>query len=182
MVYASAGLTSVLIYDRARILEGQYWRLLTANLVHFEGRHLVYDLSAFGVLGTLLESLNRRRFGLLLLVMSVAIGLFLVTVKTDLAYYGGLSALAYGSGYYLALVGTGWSRPWNRLVWPVLLLLPLKLLLESRGLLLLASFSSVKPVWESHAVGLVTALVYFCLLKSSAKAGWSGIKAGGNPV
>ncbi|MEE9338293.1 MAG: rhomboid family intramembrane serine protease, partial [Methylococcaceae bacterium] len=47
-----------LIYDRALISQGEIWRLLTAHLVHLDSEHLILNLAALLVLGSLLEYLQ----------------------------------------------------------------------------------------------------------------------------
>jgi len=167
ITYASSDLTSFLIYDRNLIIEGQYWRILTANFVHFDGRHLFFNLTSFMMIGVWLEQLNRNLFGLLLITMSLTISFFLLLAKPDLIYYGGLSAIGYGSCYFLALIGTGQSQPWKKLSLLFLILLPIKIIsdvfLEER---LLFADSPIRIVWESHAAAILFASFLFFIIKN----------------
>ena len=160
--------SSWLVYDRAAILNGQIWRILTSHLVHFDKAPLVYDLIAFGVTGWILESKGRGLFCLSCALMALSIGIFLVGVETSMAYYGGLSGLAIGLLTYLALDGLGDLKPWRVLCRLVVFFVPLKIVLEAYtggSVLLFTASSAFVPIWESHAMGSLTALSIFLAKK-----------------
>ncbi len=79
-------------YDRAAILRGEAWRLVTGHLTHWSPDHLIWDVIAFVALGCVCE---RRRvfFGGTLLVSAVAVSLFLLVACPEIASYRGLSAV-----------------------------------------------------------------------------------------
>jgi len=51
------------VYERSAIAAGEWWRLLSAHLVHSDGEHLLWNLAALLIIGFLLE---RRSPALLL--------------------------------------------------------------------------------------------------------------------
>jgi rhomboid family GlyGly-CTERM serine protease len=86
----------VLLYDRAAIRAGEYWRLLSGHLVHLDAGHLAWNLAAFVVLGGLAESalgLTGLRFLAVLLLGAVAIDVWLTWGLPALSRYCGFSGL-----------------------------------------------------------------------------------------
>jgi membrane associated rhomboid family serine protease len=68
---------SVLLDDgsvsRGTVADGEYWRLLTAGFLHAGFFHLLFNMFALYVLGTLLEpAIGRLRFGLIYFVSLLA--------------------------------------------------------------------------------------------------------------
>ena len=50
------GAPDMLVYDRAEIQNGQWWRLATGHLVHLDLHHLVFNIGALLALGILYET------------------------------------------------------------------------------------------------------------------------------
>lgn len=119
--YASTKFGSVLIYDRAAILNGQVWRLLSGHFVHFSLSHLIYDLTVLALAGWIIETRGYPLFGVLCVVMTLAIGLVLLVTTPDMIRFGGLSGLACGAVAYLALWGLLETGPWRKVCVGVLL-------------------------------------------------------------
>jgi rhomboid family GlyGly-CTERM serine protease len=162
-----------LVYEREAILHGELWRLLTGHLVHFNGRHLFYDLLAFGAAGILIEARRPRAFLLLCLTMASTIGLTLLLTQLHMHTYGGLSGLACGAFCYLALMGlhdNGLSRYMSMLI---LMALPLKIAAElwtGTSLLTYTVDSPFIAMPLSHAAGVVTAGFNFLSQAHSPKS------------
>jgi membrane associated rhomboid family serine protease len=109
--------------SRAAIADGEYWRLLTAGFLHAGIFHLLFNMFALYVLGSLLEpAVGRFRFGLIYLVSLLAgsFGALLLspdspTVGASGAIFGlmgaavivmrnrGLSAMESGLGFWIVL-------------------------------------------------------------------------------
>src|SRR3954451_21515714 len=118
---------SVLLDDgavsRQFIADGEYWRLLTAGFLHAGFFHLLFNMFALYVLGTLLEPLvGRFRFGLIYMVSLLAgsFGALLLspdspTVGASGAIFGlmgaavvvmrnrGINAMESGLGFWIVL-------------------------------------------------------------------------------
>jgi rhomboid family GlyGly-CTERM serine protease len=110
-----------LIYERAGLANGEWWRLWTGHLVHFGWPHFVADTGLLLILGF---ALSRRHavFSLVsLAVMPLAISAALYAFEPGMTRYGGLSALDLGLLLYLAL--QGWQRNWTDWFWPAVLLI-----------------------------------------------------------
>ena len=103
--FISGGLSSLFIYDRAAVMEGELWRLFTSHLVHFSKFHFLYNIITFGIFGWIVEQQYYTYFGRLLLLMAFIIGITLLIMNPDMLFYGGLSGLAHGTFFYLALHG-----------------------------------------------------------------------------
>ncbi|MES3022922.1 MAG: rhombosortase [Pseudomonadota bacterium] len=89
-----AALTEALAYKRTAILDGQWWRLWSAHVVHFSPRHALVDGAVLALLGMVLEPrLGSRRLALALLAGSPLIGLALVVLVPDMEHYRGASGL-----------------------------------------------------------------------------------------
>ena len=83
--------------DRASILLGEFWRILTSNFLHFDFRHFISNTLEIAVLAWFIERLANRSL-LLVLVVASAIG----TVLASLAFTASeMSAGASGIGWGL---------------------------------------------------------------------------------
>lgn len=78
---------AALRYERQALAAGEWWRLLSCHLVHFDLRHLALNLAGLGLLWWLYVADARLRDWLV-----VALG----------------AALAVGAGLYLLEPGVGW--------------------------------------------------------------------------
>lgn len=160
--YALPEVSSTFIYDRTAILKGEVWRLLTSHLVHFSNLHLFYNLLAFAIAGLIIEHQGYRYFALLCLLMAFFISVFLMIMKPDMHYYGGLSGLAYGSIYYIALFGLNKSPPWRLMCVVTIFILPLKIILEIYlGESILPGQQNFTVMPLSHIIGCLVALLLF---------------------
>ncbi len=65
---------NVLQFDGVAVRHGEWWRLLTGNLVHWGPGHFLLDVTGFLVLGLLYERSFGRAFPVLFLVTALAIG------------------------------------------------------------------------------------------------------------
>lgn len=163
--YAAPDLASWLIYDRGAILSGEVWRLVTGSWVHFSRSHLLYDLVAFGIAGAVIERRGYARFALLCALSALSIGLALLALVPDLAYYGGLSGVAFGALVYLALHALREEGPGRWLAAAVLGLAAGKVLLEAttgRFAVVAPGAAPFVPAPLAHLAGAAAALGVFC--------------------
>ena len=163
--YVIPGLASLLVYDRAAILSGEVWRLLTGNWVHFSASHLLYDLLALGIAGWIIERRGYPYFGHLCALSALGIGTVLLAGSPEVQSYGGLSGVATGAIIYLALHGLKEPGPWRWICVAALVLTVGKALLESmtgRFIIQAAGSAPFVPLPLSHVVGGLTASLLFC--------------------
>ena len=98
----------LLRYERAAVLHGEYWRLLTGHLVHGSGQHLLLNAVGLGLIAALFPREYSLRGWLLILASSVVIiDLGFVFLEPQLEWYVGLSGVLHGA---LAAGAIGWWR------------------------------------------------------------------------
>lgn len=88
----------LLRYDRAAIAAGEWWRLLTAHLIHLNARHAVLDMAGLLLLWMLLaRDLRPSQWAVVVLTAAVAIdcGLWLRDPKVE--WYLGASGVLHGA-------------------------------------------------------------------------------------
>lgn len=89
--------TGLLRYQRDAILAGQWWRLLTGNLVHLGWPHLWLNLAGLLLVWLLFQrALPLRVWLSVALISSLAVGLGLLLFDPNLAWYVGLSGTLHG--------------------------------------------------------------------------------------
>jgi rhomboid family GlyGly-CTERM serine protease len=106
---AGNGVVQTLRYERAAIAAGQWWRLLSCHLVHFDARHLALNLAGLGLLWWLFAADARPRAWLMVaLVAALAVSLGLYFLEPSVGWYLGLSGVLHG-GWAAAAV-CAWRR------------------------------------------------------------------------
>ena len=105
LVHALPAFGERLVYDRALVDDGQWWRLTTAHLVHFGWSHWGFDALALLIAGALAERRGRLAFGAACGAAVLAAGLAVHRFSPELARYAGLSAVAYAAFVHAILVG-----------------------------------------------------------------------------
>jgi rhomboid family GlyGly-CTERM serine protease len=154
------------VYDRGRIVSGEFWRLITCNSVHFSRSHFVYDVMAFGVAGTLIEVRGYRGFGLVCLLTAVFVGATVFLLQPEIEMFGGLSGLATAAIAFLSLHGLRDRGAWKWISVAALIAIVLKTAFESvTGEMVFAQSGSVviKPVPLSHLAGGFGALLVYLM-------------------
>lgn len=167
LIFFSPLLTAILIYDRAAIADGELWRLVTGNLVHYSAVHLGYDLLALLVAGSMIETSGYRHYPLLCLTAATCIGMVLYWSEPVMFYYAGLSGVATAAVAYLCLHGLTEKGAWQWMCVAVLLGLGIKIGIEfmfNESLLVASGSSEFRPVPLSHLVGGAVALFLFVSL------------------
>jgi rhomboid family GlyGly-CTERM serine protease len=85
-------------YDRAAILAGgQYWRLLTAHLVHHDFNHLAWNLAGLALVAWLFaREFTLRGWIVILGVSTLAVDLGFLVFEPQLQWYVGFSGVLHG--------------------------------------------------------------------------------------
>jgi len=95
-------------YDRAAILSGQAWRLVTGHLVHADFVHLAWNVAGLALVAALFAREFRLRGWVVILAAStVAVDLGFLVLEPGLATYVGFSGLLHGlaaAGVFVWLV------------------------------------------------------------------------------
>jgi rhomboid family GlyGly-CTERM serine protease len=111
-------LLTALQFDGLAIRDGQLWRLLTGNLVHWDRQHLLLDGVAFLVLGMMYERHFPRSYPLLLLAAALAVGIVGIVYWPPQTLCRGLSGIT--AAQFAAALGTevlGTRRNPSRWLW-----------------------------------------------------------------
>jgi len=93
LLLAGASLGGFAQYDRAAILHGEVWRLVTGHFSHWSPAHLRYDVLAFAILGAICERRGRRLFAAVVVATALVVSLFLLAFRPEVELYRGLSAI-----------------------------------------------------------------------------------------
>jgi len=89
--------TNALVWRRAALNEGDYWRLLSAHLVHLSPRHLLMNLLALWLVSELTcKTLSSAQWISLAMMSALGISLSLWLLQPQLQWYAGLSGVLHG--------------------------------------------------------------------------------------
>lgn len=97
IVFQTTGLVEFFRFSRSDILSGQWWRLLTGNLVHLGYPHLFLNLAGLAVISALLApAMTVRQWTITGVVSMTGVGIGLLLLDPQLRWYVGLSGVLYG--------------------------------------------------------------------------------------
>jgi len=84
-------------YDHGAIQDGQWWRLLSAHLIHLGPSHLLMNLAGLWLVWLLVgHALSSRSWLILLFADALITGLALLIFNPQLGWYVGLSGVLHG--------------------------------------------------------------------------------------
>lgn len=173
LVYIIPGASELLVYDRARVTQGEWWRVLTSHWVHFSVSHLFWNALVVAVAGSWAERLLPWRARILYLVAAGVIGAALHALEPSLARYGGLSGVAAGLVVFLAMVQLRRGTDSRWFWWTVLGLLVVKIVAETLlASPLLARFPdpAMRSMAIAHLAGAVAGTMALRRYKPATKA------------
>ena len=102
-------------FDRVAVATGQWWRLLSGHLTHWNGEHVLWNVGVFLALGALCERIDRRRFAACLLGSALVIPAVVWIASPEILVYRGLSGIDSALFILVAVtvLRTQWaSRDW----------------------------------------------------------------------
>lgn len=150
----------VLRYERAAVLAGDAWRLVTGHLVHADAAHLAWNLLGLVLVWLLFAGdYSPSQWLVILGVSTVATDVGFLVLEPQLEWYVGFSAVLHGC---MAAGLVAWLRgSRDPLTWVVALAFAAKLAWEHvAGALPFTEASiSVPVVHESHTYGTVGGIV-----------------------
>lgn len=90
--------TELLRYDRAALAAGEWWRLLTAHIIHLTFRHAALDLAGLVLLWALFaRDLSPGRWAIVVLTAAAAIDCGLWFLDPRVVWYLGISGVLHGA-------------------------------------------------------------------------------------
>ncbi len=162
---AVPALSRWLVFDRAAIIGGQWWRLITGNWVHFSTDHLLADAVAVGVAGILIERQEGMRLSCVYAAAAAGVGLAVFFLAPGVAEYGGLSGVACGAVAYLALneIKRSSARRWPPVLVLVLLVVKVGWEYATGRALFVSTHGDMMVLPLAHAAGLVSGFGYWAV-------------------
>lgn len=163
---AEPRVADALIFDRLRVMDGEWWRLFTAHWVHFSPSHLLWNLIVIVPAGVWVERLAPARTRLLFLFSPIVIGGMLFLADPSLMRYAGLSGVAAAVIALLAQTQLSTEGGTDRWFWRAVLAavgikIGVELLLGQPAFARFAD-ASIRPVPLAHLAGVVCAgLLHF---------------------
>ena len=160
VVAASPQAGAALVYDRALILHGEWWRIVTGHWVHFSLSHLFWNLVVLVPAGAWVERLAPHRTRVLFLLSPLVIGVVLFAADPALQRYAGFSGVAAAVLALLALTQLAAGHPdrwfWRTVLGMIAVKIAAELALGRPGF---AHFSdtSIRPVPLAHLAGVACA-------------------------
>lgn len=83
--------------EAAKIANGEYWRIFTANFVHFGWAHTLMNIAAFLLCNlAFFNEITIKKFSLLLLWCCLAVGFGVFIFSPEYSPYAGLSGAIHG--------------------------------------------------------------------------------------
>lgn len=156
-------LFNTLSLDASKVSTGEYWRLLTANLVHFGWLHTLMNAAALLLCAlAFFMDYSLKKFSLLLLWCCAGVGVGIYVFNPEYSPYAGLSGAIHG----LIVAGLLQTRAyplWIRVL--ALGLVVAKLVQENSAGYEATDLQVLLPVAvavESHLYGAIAGLVFAC--------------------
>jgi rhomboid family GlyGly-CTERM serine protease len=149
-------------YQRTMVQDGELWRLFSANFIHLGWSHLTMNMAGLALIYILVgEQFTAWQWLLITLLCSLGVGVGLLLLSPQLAWYVGFSGVLHG----LLVAGTtaviGCLQGGQRIFGVVLLVCVIgKLVWEqlAGGLPGLAAISGGAVVVDAHLYGTVVGL------------------------
>ncbi len=151
---------TTLQWQREALADGQYWRLLTAHLVHLDAFHLLLNLFGLLLICELLwDDMVLDHAFTLLLASALGVSLLLWINQPQLCWYAGMSGVLHG--LWAGCAGTALLRKKDPFYLGALLLLAAKLAYQSNNQI--GSMTGMPVVPVAHLYGALSGLVWLAL-------------------
>jgi len=151
----------LLSLEATKVSNGELWRLLTANLVHFGWAHTLMNIAAFLLCSfTFFNGVSVKKYCLLLLWCCLGVGVGVVLFSPEYSPYAGLSGAIHGL-MVAGLLQTRVYPLWIRVI--ALGLLGAKLVQENNAGYEATDLQALLPVAvavESHVYGALAGLAF----------------------
>ncbi len=161
-------LKPLLQFDRTLINQGEFWRLFTGNLIHYNFEHMWMNLAGLA-LGMYLLAFRYPLFYWFIIISfsSLAVGSGLYIFDTNMQYYVGLSGALHGMLVVGALVETRHNKTTGLLL---LLFIFAKLSYEQFFGALSAPLSNTTSIAvNAHLYGSLAGIIIWFLLNHISK-------------
>jgi rhomboid family GlyGly-CTERM serine protease len=150
---------NLLEYQRAAILEGQGWRLVSGHFTHINQSHLLLNLAGLVLIWAIgLGKLSPLRLVTAIFVCCVSISCALLVFNTDLTWYRGFSGVLHG---LFALVAAQYLKDHTYFSILLFLSLALKVIYEQilERMPWHQGFTDFSVISDAHLYGSITGLI-----------------------
>lgn len=148
-------------YQSSLLVKDEYWRFITAHLVHLNWTHLMLNLLGLWVVWWLVgNALKQYQWALIILILAFTITLGLNLLSPAVEWYVGLSGILHGM-LVVGLIVEIRSRPVVNLF--ILVMVIGKIILENTGVSLTA-YMGLPVVADAHLYGVIVGVVSGLLL------------------
>jgi rhomboid family GlyGly-CTERM serine protease len=176
LTLAGPGALAWLRYERAAVLGGQVWRLVSAHLVHADTAHLAWNLAGAALVWWLFAGeFTRRGWCLVMLASTAAIDLGFILLEPQIEWYVGFSGVLHGC---MAAGLAAWlSRARDPLTLAVAIVFAAKLAWEHlEGPLPFTSATlSLPVVVEAHSYGAIGGVIAALWLLRGERTGGASL-------
>lgn len=177
-VASSEALRDPMLFNAALVGAGEWWRVLTGNFAHLNGRHLALDVLAWFLIFLIGRAwMDVAAWIVYLVVGCLAVSACLYWFAPENAFFGGLSGALHG---LFAVVALQQLRDGERLGGVLLALLAAKLVYEGYygSTVGTSAFIGVPVATETHLYGAGGAVLFFLLARLPA---WLNGRKSGRP-
>ncbi|MES2822863.1 MAG: rhombosortase [Pseudomonadota bacterium] len=165
-----ASIEPILEFNRSKIIDGEYWRLFTGNLVHYGFAHLAMNIAAFLIIGfSLLRDVSLKVYVPLFVSCAMAVGIGTLLWNPELVFYRGLSGVIHGL-IVAGLLLNSFRNPWLSYLFVGLVFA--KIFHEHQAGFQENQLQTLIPVpvaVDSHWYGALAGLIYMGLLMALQK-------------
>ena len=176
LTLAGPGALAWLRYERAAVLGGQVWRLVSAHFVHADTAHLAWNLAGAALVWWLFAGeFTRRGWCLVMLASTAAIDLGFILLEPQIEWYVGFSGVLHGC---MAAGLAAWlSRARDPLTLAVAIVFAAKLAWEHlEGPLPFTSATlSLPVVVEAHSYGAIGGVIAALWLLRGERTGGASL-------
>lgn len=152
----------LMVFDKTRIAEGEYWRLITGHITHSSFSHAFWDVLAFIFSVYWLNRYSRKALVFSLVFGTVFIDIFLLSDFSSLTRYCGLSGLLFSPLIAAALFFFLSYRGLFGFAPLIIILLKVVFDVSSNETWLVATDWQAYP--EAHILGVLAGLVTFSII------------------
>ncbi|GGF08299.1 rhombosortase [Kangiella profundi] len=146
-------------YDRVLVDSGQWWRLVTANLVHLGGWHTVMNLASLWLISFIFQPLLKQSYWIIWVLLLYCVNILAMHLWTPhIIHYVGMSGALYG---LIAACATAELRLGVKISGVLLLIVGIKIFLpQIMGVEEeYDDFLGGAVVEESHIIGFIQGII-----------------------
>ena len=170
VVLQASGQVEALRYERAAVLDGELWRLVTGHLLHADAAHLAWNLAGLALVAWLFgPDFGRRAWLGILVASTAAVDLGFLVLAPALAWYVGFSGVLHGLMAAGLLRWLARERDWITAVVATCFVAKIAWEQAVGPLPFTAQTLAVPVVFEAHTYGAVGGVL--------AAAAWLGRRA-----